>query len=126
VLELLSGGDLLDSVIENGTYSEADAREIFTQVLDGVAHIHGRGVVHRDLKVRARDCAPRGRGAGRVASAKLLELLRKKMTEQTLGVRATKESAKSDSTTNPPKKFNTADSSRLPPPPPPSRKLHSG
>ena len=51
VLELLSGGDLLDSVIDNGTYNEADAREIFTQVLDGVAHMHERGVVHRDLKV---------------------------------------------------------------------------
>lgn len=52
VLELLSGGDLLDSVIDNGTYSEADAREIFSQVLAGVAHIHEHGVVHRDLKVR--------------------------------------------------------------------------
>jgi serine/threonine protein kinase len=57
VLELLSGGDLLDSVIANGTYSEADAREIFTQVLDGVAHIHHRGVVHRDLKVCHAVCA---------------------------------------------------------------------
>ena len=43
VLELLSGGDLLDSVIDNGTYSEADAREIFIQVLDGVKHIHEQG-----------------------------------------------------------------------------------
>lgn len=51
VLELLSGGDLLESVINNGTYCEADAREIFSRVLDGVAHIHQQGVVHRDLKV---------------------------------------------------------------------------
>ena len=51
VLELLNGGDLLDSVINNGTYGEADARRIFRQVLDGVTHMHEAGVVHRDLKV---------------------------------------------------------------------------
>ena len=51
VLELLNGGDLLDSVIHNGTYGEADARRIFRQVLDGVTHMHEAGVVHRDLKV---------------------------------------------------------------------------
>jgi len=48
---LLSGGDLLDAVIDNGTYNEADARAIFRQVLDGVAHMHdvGAGAYTRPL-----------------------------------------------------------------------------
>ena len=52
VLELLNGGDLLDNVIHNGTYGEADARRIFRQVLDGVTHMRKElAWCTRDLKV---------------------------------------------------------------------------
>lgn len=70
VMELLSGGDLLESVINNGTYCEADAREIFSRVLDGVAHIHQRGVAHRDLKVENLML----KRAGDLSSVKIIDL----------------------------------------------------
>eukprot|EP00959_Pyramimonas_sp_CCMP1952_P141416 2959875-Pyramimonas_sp.AAC.1 len=51
ITELLTGGELLDAVLERGTYSEADARHCFTHLLQGVCYLHEKGIVHRDLKL---------------------------------------------------------------------------
>jgi calcium/calmodulin-dependent protein kinase I len=51
VMEFLKGGELLDAVITKGTYSETDARKIFIQLIDAVTYMHGKNVVHRDLKL---------------------------------------------------------------------------
>lgn len=51
IMELLTGGELLDAVLEKGSYSEADARLCFIQLLRGVAYLHSQGVAHRDLKL---------------------------------------------------------------------------
>lgn len=50
ILELAMGGELLQSVMEHGSYNEDDARYVFKQILQGVAHLHKNGIVHRDLK----------------------------------------------------------------------------
>lgn len=50
VMELLKGQSLGDELDERGTLPEAEALEICKQVLQGLAHAHGVGVVHRDLK----------------------------------------------------------------------------
>ncbi len=50
VMELLKGQSLGDELDERGTLPIAEALEITKQILHGLAHAHGVGVVHRDLK----------------------------------------------------------------------------
>jgi len=50
VLELVTGGELFDKIVERGNYNENDARKIVSQILDAVQYLHSEGVVHRDLK----------------------------------------------------------------------------
>jgi len=50
VLELVSGGEVFDRVVETGHFSERDAAAIVRQVASALMHIHRRGIVHRDLK----------------------------------------------------------------------------
>lgn len=42
IMELLTGGELLDAVLEKGSYSEADARLCFIQLLRGMAYLHSQ------------------------------------------------------------------------------------
>ena len=44
-MELLLGGELLDAVLAKGSYSEADARLCFVQLLRGVHYLHSRCAV---------------------------------------------------------------------------------
>lgn len=50
VMELCSGGHLLDRIVEKRHYSERDAAEVMYQLASVVQHMHERGIVHRDLK----------------------------------------------------------------------------
>jgi hypothetical protein len=50
VMELVTGGDLFDKIIELGRYSEDDARRVLIKVMDAVAYLHQMDIVHRDLK----------------------------------------------------------------------------
>ena len=49
-LELVTGGEVFERIIERGAYSEADAAGVVRQVALALEHLHGRGVAHRDLK----------------------------------------------------------------------------
>lgn len=50
VLELCSGGELFDRIIEKKYYNETEARIIFKQIMKAIIHCHMQGVCHRDLK----------------------------------------------------------------------------
>uniref|UniRef100_A0A8C6WUE1 Calcium/calmodulin-dependent protein kinase IGb n=1 Tax=Neogobius melanostomus TaxID=47308 RepID=A0A8C6WUE1_9GOBI len=50
VMQLVSGGELFDRILDRGVYSERDASKVIQQVLQAVEYLHQSGVVHRDLK----------------------------------------------------------------------------
>ncbi|XP_067139107.1 calcium/calmodulin-dependent protein kinase type 1 [Centruroides vittatus] len=50
VMELVTGGELFDRIVEKGSYTEKDASNLIRQILEAVDFMHSQGVVHRDLK----------------------------------------------------------------------------
>nr|XP_057933349.1 calcium/calmodulin-dependent protein kinase type 1D [Doryrhamphus excisus]XP_057933350.1 calcium/calmodulin-dependent protein kinase type 1D [Doryrhamphus excisus] len=50
IMQLVSGGELFDRIVEKGFYTEKDASTLIRQVLDAVDYLHNMGIVHRDLK----------------------------------------------------------------------------
>jgi len=51
VMELCSGGDLLNYVRKRRKLNELQAKFVFKQILDGVYHCHAQGIIHRDVKL---------------------------------------------------------------------------
>lgn len=51
VMEFAGGGDLLHFIKRRGRMQESDAKFIFKQIAYGLAHIHCRSVIHRDIKL---------------------------------------------------------------------------
>ena len=50
VMEYLPGGDLKELIDARGPLPDAELARIGEEVCSGLAHAHGRGVVHRDIK----------------------------------------------------------------------------
>uniref|UniRef100_A0A7S2QUP0 Calcium-dependent protein kinase n=1 Tax=Chlamydomonas chlamydogama TaxID=225041 RepID=A0A7S2QUP0_9CHLO len=50
VMEVCSGGELFDSIVKRGHYTEKDASSLIRTIVGVVAHCHNMGVIHRDLK----------------------------------------------------------------------------
>uniref|UniRef100_A0A8C7L2G4 Calcium/calmodulin-dependent protein kinase IGa n=1 Tax=Oncorhynchus kisutch TaxID=8019 RepID=A0A8C7L2G4_ONCKI len=50
VMQLVSGGELFDRIIDRGVYTEKDASCLVHQVLEAVNYLHENSIVHRDLK----------------------------------------------------------------------------
>lgn len=50
VMELVSGGELFDQIVQNRSLNEVEAKYIFRQLLEGVGYMHSKHVIHRDLK----------------------------------------------------------------------------
>ncbi|KNE67098.1 CAMK/CAMK1 protein kinase [Allomyces macrogynus ATCC 38327] len=50
VMELVTGGELFDRIVERGHYTESDAAKIVYEILRGVQYLHRLNICHRDLK----------------------------------------------------------------------------
>eukprot|EP00929_Paragymnodinium_shiwhaense_P123855 TRINITY_DN9824_c0_g1_i1.p1 TRINITY_DN9824_c0_g1~~TRINITY_DN9824_c0_g1_i1.p1 ORF type:complete len:536 (+),score=142.80 TRINITY_DN9824_c0_g1_i1:157-1764(+) len=50
VMELCTGGELFDRIINAGHFTEATAAVVMQQIMRAVYHMHESGIVHRDLK----------------------------------------------------------------------------
>lgn len=50
VLELATGGELLDRVVSRGRFTERDATQALRMALAGIGYLHNLGITHRDLK----------------------------------------------------------------------------
>jgi calcium-dependent protein kinase len=50
VMELCSGGELLDEILQKNSFQESLAAQFMKQLLSAVAYCHSRRIVHRDLK----------------------------------------------------------------------------
>jgi len=50
VMELLSGGELFDRIVDRERYSEEDAKIVAKSLLETLAYLHEHAIVHRDLK----------------------------------------------------------------------------
>ncbi|EGR33051.1 protein kinase domain protein [Ichthyophthirius multifiliis] len=51
IMEHLSGGELLEYVQKKGRLCEIEAREFFSQIVEGIRYCHSENLVHRDLKL---------------------------------------------------------------------------
>jgi len=50
VMELVTGGELFDKIVEKGSYTEHESCEIVRKILGAVSYLHSQGIAHRDLK----------------------------------------------------------------------------
>ena len=50
-MEMASGGELFDRLIESGSLSEKAAWPYVRGLVEALAHCHSKGVVHRDVKL---------------------------------------------------------------------------
>ncbi|XP_076350401.1 serine/threonine-protein kinase H1 homolog isoform X2 [Tachypleus tridentatus] len=50
VMELATGGNLLDRIEAHGYFVESDAAQVLRMMLNGVSYLHSLGITHRDLK----------------------------------------------------------------------------
>lgn len=50
VLELLSGGELFERIVEKGQYSEKQASILIRDITESIRYLHSQKIVHRDLK----------------------------------------------------------------------------
>jgi calcium/calmodulin-dependent protein kinase I len=49
-MELMTGGELFDLIVEKDHFSEAEARDAVRGLVDALDYCHKLGILHRDIK----------------------------------------------------------------------------
>jgi tRNA A-37 threonylcarbamoyl transferase component Bud32 len=83
VMELCAGGDLLNYVRKRRRLKETYAKYIFKQIIEGIAHVHAKGVLHRDIKLD--NILLDGKGTIKIGDfgvSRIIKNINEKMTEQ--------------------------------------------
>lgn len=83
VMELCAGGDLLNYVRKRRRLKEEYAKYIFKQIMEGIAHVHQKGVLHRDIKLD--NILLDGKGVIKIGDfgvSRIITNINDKMTEQ--------------------------------------------
>jgi len=50
IMELLSGGELFNRIVDRGSFPEEEAKALFSQILLSMEYLHKMNIVHRDVK----------------------------------------------------------------------------
>jgi serine/threonine protein kinase len=50
-MELGTDGHLFDALRENKTFSEETTSIVTREIVQGVKHMHSKGIIHRDIKM---------------------------------------------------------------------------
>ena len=83
VMEICAGGDLLNYVRKRRRLKESYAKLIFKQLVEGLAHIHSKNILHWDIKLD--NILLDGHGKIKIADFGVSRFVRspnEKMTEQ--------------------------------------------
>lgn len=49
-MEYMSGGEVYDWIQKTGKFNEDEARFMFSQLINALEYMHGKGIYHRDIK----------------------------------------------------------------------------
>lgn len=49
-MEMVTGGELFDKIIEKGCYTEKEAATLVKKIVSAIDYLHNLGICHRDLK----------------------------------------------------------------------------
>jgi len=50
VMELMTGGELFDTILEKESYSEKEAADTIRPIIDAIKYCHSLNIIHRDIK----------------------------------------------------------------------------